>query len=99
MASSNFSVDKSGLIKSGFGTITVPANGSNEKTITFANPYPAGTSYGVTISQSGTNGFTYSGIVTGTKDRTPTGFTVALSSTRTKDTPINFMWIACPITQ
>ena len=99
MASSDFSVNKSGLIKSGYGAVTVPANNTNATTITFANPYPQGTSYAVTISQSGTNGFTYSNIFVGTRDRTPTGFTAVLSSTRNADTTVNFMWLAYPITQ
>lgn len=85
--------------KSGFGSITIPADSTSVATITFANPYPQGTSYAVTISQSGTYGYTYSGIFVGTRDRTPTGFTVVVSSTRTAEIPINYAWIAYPITQ
>lgn len=82
--------------KAGFVGIDIPADGSSTAQVTFANPFPQGTSYSVNVTQA--SAFAYVDVFLGSTDRTTSGFKITASSQRTQAlTNLNVMWTATPL--
>ena len=82
-------------IKCGQATITANPNTSTEVTVTFTNPYPAGTNYLVQLTQT-TNSYAYANLFLGVTQRTVTGFKIQVGSTRSAAQTLNIAWLAVP---